>query len=494
MRNTKRIYRFILIILTLSFFTYEYAFPQVSVSNQLEYSNWKEYNRNVLENWTDISFQQDKYSFGLRYEINQPPDPFIFEFDTLLKQEELTYRYAEIYQENLTLTVGNFYALFGRGLTLRTYEDRNLRVDNNIDGLKANYYTDLFEITALGGRMRDKYNRRKDRLYGIDTDINVAEDLKIGVSILRNQLTDNNFTDLRSLRTSYIYNNFDFYGEVVNKAGEDEISGYGSLSYTGDYFTILGEYKDYDKLTFANNFGTEYNAPPSLTREHIYTLLNRHPHQLNTNNEVGYQLELTTDIIDNFEILLNSSQTYQVYKNNFINRFKTFLGLEDSKMKLNAFEEYYAQVSYHPNEDWHFETALGWNADHTTNTENITPLIMGEYKWDDINEIHMELQHQHVKNTYDKSEFDDELIVLEYTRSPFLNLTFVGEYSNKSELVTATEDKSYWIYGQVTLSFLESQQISLLYGSRQAGFVCVGGVCRFEPEFDGLEIKLLSRF
>ncbi len=86
------------------------------------------------------------------------------------------------------------------------------------------------------------------------------------------------------------------------------------------------------------------------------------------------------------------------------------------------------------------------------------------------------------------------MIVLEYTRSPFLNLTLVGEYSNKHELVTATEDKSYWVYGQITLSFLESQQISVLYGSRQAGFVCVGGVCRFEPEFEGLEIKLLSRF
>jgi hypothetical protein len=451
------------------------VYSQVSVSNQLEYSNWKEYNRNVLENWTDVSFQQDQFSFGLRYEINQPPDPFIFEFDTLLKQEELTYRFAEIYHKNLTLTVGNFYALFGRGLTLRTYEDRNLRVDNNLDGLKANYYTDLFEITTLGGRMRDKYNRRKDRLYGIDGDINVLEDLKIGGSILRNQLTDNNFTDLRALRASLIFYDFDLYGEIANKAGKDEISGYGSISYSDEYFTLLAEYKDYDKLTFANNFGSEYNAPPSLTREHTYTLLNRHPHQLNTNNERGYQFEATSNFITDFELLLNYSYT-------------------ESHKSLKLFEEYYTQLGYHPDENWHFEGALGWNADQTTNTENITPLIMGEYKWNEINEIHLELQHQHIKSTFDKSEYDDELVVLEYTRSPFLNLTLVGEYSNKSELVTATEDESYWVYGQITLSFLENQQISLLYGSRQAGFVCVGGVCRFEPEFEGLEIKLLSRF
>jgi len=478
----------------VSFFLSQFVFSQVSVSNQMEYSNWKEYNRNVLENWTDVSFQQDKYSFGLRYEINQPPDPFIFEYDSLLKQEELTYRYAEVYHENLTVTIGNFYALFGRGLTLRTYEDRNLRVDNNIDGLKANYYTDLFEITALGGRMRDKYNRRKDRIYGIDGDINVSDDFKIGASILRNQLTDTKFTDLRSLRTSYLISDFDFYAEFVNKTGSDELSGYASLSYSGEYFTLLGEYKDYNRLTFANAYGTEYNAPPALTREHTYTLLNRHPHQLNTNNEVGYQFELTTDFFEGFEVLLNSSHTYQVYQKSFVDRFKTFIGISESENKLSAFEEYYAQASYHPNEDWHFEGALGWNSDHGTSTESITPIFMGEYKWDDINEIHFELQHQHVKSTFDKSEFDDELILLEYTRSPFLNFSLVGEYSNKHELKNSIEDKSYWIYGQITLSFLESQQISLLYGSRQAGFVCVGGVCRFEPEFEGLEIKLLSRF
>ncbi len=482
----------IFILFSSLFFTN--VISQVSVSNQMEYSNWKEYNRNVLENWTDVSFQQDKYAFGLRYEINQPPDPFIFEFDTLLQQEEFTYRYAEVYHKTLTVTIGNFYALFGRGLTLRTYEDRNLRVDNNIDGLKANYYTDLIEITALGGRMRDKYNRRKDRVYGFDGEVNVSDDFKVGTSILRNQLTDNNFTDLRALRASYLIDDFDFYVEFANKTGTDEISGYSSASYSGEIFTALVEYKDYNRLTFANDFGTEYNAPPALTREHTYTLLNRHPHQLNTNNEVGYQIELTTDIIDGFDFLVNSSQTFQVYESNFVDRFSTFLEFKDSDKSLKSFEEYYAQVSYHLNDDWHFESALGWNADHGTSTESITPIIMGEYMWDDVNEIHLEIQHQHVKSTFDKSEYDDELILVEYTRSPFLNLSLAGEYSNKHKLKNSIEDQSYWIYGQVTLSFLESQQISILYGSRQAGFVCAGGVCRFEPEFEGLEIKLLSRF
>ena len=35
--------------------------------------------------------------------------------------------------------------------------------------------------------------------------------------------------------------------------------------------------------------------------------------------------------------------------------------------------------------------------------------------------------------------------------------------------------------------------ISVLVGSRQAGNICIGGVCRYEPEFKGVELKLLTR-
>jgi hypothetical protein len=32
-----------------------------------------------------------------------------------------------------------------------------------------------------------------------------------------------------------------------------------------------------------------------------------------------------------------------------------------------------------------------------------------------------------------------------------------------------------------------------LVGSRQAGNICIGGVCRYEPEFRGIELKMNTR-
>jgi hypothetical protein len=122
----------------------------------------------------------------------------------------------------------------------------------------------------------------------------------------------------------------------------------------------------------------------------------------------------------------------------------------------------------------------------------LRPLLDVQYNLDERNLLHLIVQHQHNYN-FDKSEYDTESFTFEYTHSPDYSLALVTEYSN-SDQVLASVDRSWWTYGLLTWNFMDNQQLSLLYGSRQAGYVCVGGVCRLEPEFEGLEIKLNLRF
>jgi hypothetical protein len=483
MQKMNLIFRFVLILITLSFYLVDKAYAQLSVSNQMEYSHWNKDGHNIFENWTDISYQYNQYSFNARMELYKPPDKNVYaELTPLVKEEQLSYINAEAYFGNFTFSVGNYYAIFGRGLTLRTYEDRNLRVDNNILGLKANYFSDLFEITLLGGKMRDKVNRRRDRIYGVDGEINLLDDLKIGGSFLRNHLYGE-FTDLFAFRMNYIYDDFDFYSEFAIKDINDAISNYISISYASDIFTFLAEYKDYNKLVFHNYFLTEYNTPPALSREHAYTMLNRHPHQLNTADERGVQFEGSFDAFDDISFLINYSNT-------------------ETHNQQRIFEEYFFKTHYDYSENLRMEGIIGWNY-AIEGTENITPIFMTEYNWNDINELHFEFQHQHtkiVKGAFNKAEYDDDMFIFEYTRSPLYSLSLVGEFTNRTELKHYSGvkpyrgEKDFWMYGQLTLSIFESQQITILYGSRQKGFVCAGGVCRVEPEFEGLEIKLFSRF
>jgi hypothetical protein len=54
--------------------------------------------------------------------------------------------------------------------------------------------------------------------------------------------------------------------------------------------------------------------------------------------------------------------------------------------------------------------------------------------------------------------------------------------------------KSQWKLWEVKYRPDDDQEINVVWGSRMAGFVCSGGVCRPEPEFSGLRIDYLLRF
>ena len=116
------------------------------------------------------------------------------------------------------------------------------------------------------------------------------------------------------------------------------------------------------------------------------------------------------------------------------------------------------------------------------------------YNFSQREQVHFSYQHQHTINKIDKSEYDNELILIEYSRSPLFSFGLVGEYTNKNQIKNIDLDQNYWLYGNLTLNFGANQQLSILYGSRQEGFICVGGICRYEPEFKGIEIKLINRF
>ncbi len=450
---------------------------QMTVRNQTEITLWQSRDLNIWENWTDITYQKNRWQIGGRFEVNQPPDPNIFPQDSLLKHYELTYVYARFRHRKLDVTLGNFYAMFGRGLTLRTYEDRNLRVDNNLFGARVEVKTKKIRFQALSGKMRDKYNRRKEWLSGADLEVRPLKKLKIGASYLYQHNPQNSLKQkgMWAGRMNYYYKMFDFFAEAVRPQWNNDLSYYLALNAFGEKWTVLVELKDYNRLSFTNRYGTEYNAAPSLTREHGFSMLNRHPHFLNQNDEKGYQFEFSYNITPEMQFTFNHSKTL-------------------THQNRRIFEEYYAEITHYWGDLIEYHVLADWNFDFSTNTENITPILDGTINLSDRDQIHLSFQHQHTKNKFDLSEYDNELVLFEYSRSPSVSFGLVGEYTNKYQLRNVQMDRHHWLYGQVTLNFWNNQRLSILYGSRREGFICVGGICRYEPEFEGVEIKLITRF
>ena len=110
---------------------------------------------------------------------------------------------------------------------------------------------------------------------------------------------------------------------------------------------------------------------------------------------------------------------------------------------------------------------------------------------DRLNSLRFELQGRH---TEEFGEYDDHQLTVEFTRAPLLSLSMGAEMTNKSEKQRLSGEATSWFFAQADLHLTDNHDATLFAGSRQGGFFCTGGRCRWEPEFEGIELKLFSHF
>ena len=85
--------------------------------------------------FANVLYNQGDFSAGIRYEsyLNS-----VIGFPGRFKGTGLGYRFARYKDRDrgIDVTVGNFYDQFGSGLIFRSYEERNLGIDNAMDGFR----------------------------------------------------------------------------------------------------------------------------------------------------------------------------------------------------------------------------------------------------------------------------------------------------------------------------------------------------------------------
>ncbi len=486
-------------------------YQNISASNQLEYSLEEDTNDEIVEDWFDFDYDLSPFMLGFRYELYHPREniqPVPSNVVDSASTQGFTYRYIKYRSDSFDMTVGNFYALFGRGMALRLYEDRNIRVDNNLDGIFLEARPWRLRMKALTGRMASNDpswfpgipRRRVGQLHAFDVEGEVTNDLSLGTSFLSNRSGSFSKEELAAFRGQTRLWLFDIYAEYgrifdpsegVSAVRQD---GKGEGYYLATSFNTAGlglsfEYKDYEDFDFSASDQTPYNNPPALSREHTYALLNRHPHQLNANNEEGYQFEGTWSPDYNTTVLFNHSNTWR-------------------QSGQRIFMELYGEVERYFGRSLRAVGAFDYSEElEDSHTKNTTPVVEVEYFIDDVNSFRGEFQHQHTEgDTIDLEgggffwlgEFDHRYILLEYARAPKWTISLVHEWSDEVEgqgIAGADQtDRTSWTMAMVSYNITQSNNISVMYGQRHGGFNCVGGVCRFEPEFEGLEVKLFTRF
>ncbi|MBL7075063.1 hypothetical protein ISS37_07485 [candidate division KSB1 bacterium] len=435
-------------------------------NNYLEYSLDRKTDEKYFEDWTDVYLKHQNWRIGLRYEFHLPPQPY--SQDTI--GQGVSQRFVEYHTKNLAVTIGNYYSLFGRGLVLRSFDSRTLRWDTNIDGVKFKYHSKYVDIQALGGRPRDRRGRRFEPLQGTELKLKPHPAFHFGGSYITTKLNSKGKVNWGALFGSMNLNWGSFYAERAFKDYPEQFPKGSALYMMGNLFVgLLGalvEYRDYDHFDLTE--GLTYNNPPSVIREHQYTLLNRHQRVQDANDEEGYLVELTYTLGDMGVLTLNHNRT-------------------ENHDNLLLYREYYGQLELDPTDDWNLVGGSGEQKDLEARYLN----FLGSVKCNvsDYNSIKFIYEHQHAKIRLTDRQFYNLAFALSFAHSPIFTISILGERTTDQ-----VSDKKFWVGGQLDVNFLENFDLTIFGGTRRKGKICAGGVCIVRPEFEGVEFTLINRF
>ncbi len=478
----------------------------LAFSNQLQYTSDIKRKLEIMENWLNLDYRYNGFSAGVRFVAFQPndPDPSISRGKDKFAGIDYQYISAKIGKgkKSLKITGGNFYALFGRGMVLKSYEDRSIRADNNLLGVKLESRYDNLKFVLLSGMAENSNAKRTDILHAADLSYRFGRALKLGATYALNSPKNVNAakTSFFSIRSFSELGNADFYFEYGFKKykdvsekyfdGKENFVGkgfYGNVNYYLGNLSFSGEYKYYDNFAFTSSDGTVfYNTPPSLRKYYSFALLNRHPSTLDRNNEKGFQFDVNYSLNDetSFEAcyeLTNTLSPTSYYKRIYASALSS----------QKQFEEIFLQGE-HRQENFYLLLGFSARREKTSDTESLTPVAEFKYFLSEVNSLRLSFEHQQTHVLFTDEKYFDDVFLVEFQHSPDFSVSAMGEMQT-TEPTQGRRVRKIWGFLEATYKVSESTDVDLLIGSRHAGHICTGGVCRYEPEFNGVELKVLTR-
>ncbi len=459
---------------------------RVTATDEFIYSYGTSSGREIVENWLDATWQQGGLRAGVLLDHQAPSEEGF-------RANDVRHRFVGFGMPGLDLRLGHFYGLFGRGLLFAAREDRRLRVDTALDGVIASGRRGPWRGTIFSGTP----SALSVDVRGADAEVGLGDRWAVGASGLTWRPDDGVRAD-GSVRREWVaaprltatlpfggaYVEYGWkkgwdFTPVPDDAFQSGHAFYGSAQLFHGSFALVAEAKDYWRFTVlrAADGRTPLNEPPSLTREHLYTLLNRAPHAVNADDERGQHVELTWTGGAGWSALLDGSRS----------------GKHDGTL---TFEEAYAQLEQEQLGPFRLRGGLGYRE-----SEGLRQSAVGEVSWriDSRRSLTLEAEHQRVRMGggpgYDLGAYDEEYLKLEWDTAPAWSAAAIVEVNDKYQLQRAFGEKAGpFPAGEVAYTNANGARVSLWAGRRQAGYFCAGGVCKYVPAFEGLELTGTVRY
>jgi len=468
-----------------------------------------------------LDYTFGKFTTGVQYESYLPS--ILGYYALPQNQSKMVNKYFKYTEDKFSVQIGDFYEQFGSGLIFRSFENRQIGINNALEGVNIYVQPTAFtKVKALYGRTRKLFDYSNSIVRGVDAEFDLTKMLsKKGKEHLTNIAIGGSYvgryqeytgpmddypSTVHSFATRLDINasNFSINAEYVNKGRDPHLLNNNSFekgkallvnaSFSKNNFgiTLTGraltnmDFRSEREVEFATSLPVNY--VPALTKQHDYLTSNIYVYNTQVNGESGFQ----SDVYYSFKPGTKLGGKYGI---KIAANFSYYGGLKNSTDILSVgSNKFYSDANFEVKKKWSkkLETTLALQnifynasviqaASHPDVTANVIA-VSTLYKYGHQKSVRLKLEHLATKE--DQGNW----------------ASAIGEFSFASPYTFYFSD--LYNYGTTGIHYYNvgasvtknATRFSVGFGKQRAGLFCVGGVCRFVPAAYGFTATLTTSF
>ena len=471
-------------------------------------------------NFLKLDYTYGKLSAGIQYESYLPS--ILGYYSGPLSASKIANKYFKYTENKFSVQVGDFYEQFGSGLIFRSFENRQIGINNALEGINIYVEPTAFsKVKAIYGKTRNNFDYANSTTRGVDVEFDLNK--------LFNP-SNTNYNSIVTLGTSYIGRFQDYTGPVDNYpstvnafATRFDVSK-GDFTFNAEYVTkgrdphLLNNYSmDKGKALLINtgftknNFGflltarsiknmgfraerdVEFatympvNYVPALTKQHDFLTSNIYVYNPQVLGETGFQ----TDIFFNIKPGTGLGGKYGI---KISANYSYYTALKNNKFLSAGSNKYFSDANLEIKKKWsknlestltlqniYYNASVIMAAAHDDVVSNVVALNT-LFKFSNQKSLRVKLEHLDTKQ--DMGSWASAIAEFSFN-SPFA--FYLSDLYNYG----STKNHFYNVGASVTKN---ATRFSLGFGKQRPGLFCVGGVCRFVPAAYGFTATLTTSF
>jgi len=487
-------------------------------------------------NYIKVDYANGRFSAGIQMNAFLPA---LVGYEELAngKKFYLASKYIQWRDKNFEILVGDIFDQYGNGLIFRSFEDRQLGLNNSLEGIRAGYnFGRYVSLRGMYGRPRLYTEYSQTWVRGADLVVSIADIIKVpvinftleGSYVNRYQSLDQapeymhsedpstidpitgvgkTFLEsygvspnlnMYSGRLNFGWNGLSVRGEYVHKSKDfamDEFATYngwaalGEVGYNYKTFSVMGTFRALDHMgtaidIYTKGTGNIINYLPALTRQYTYMLANLNPYRVMTNGELGGQVDLCYSY-------RSKSNRYRYW--NFHANFSTFYSLEKQAWTNNERQLYWRDINVDIERQWNKKWKSLILYSFQDNMDHQAHIFVGDVTHKFNRKMSLRFELQYLLSGDEQSEWDGihsegdwAAALVEFNLAPHWSFYVQDMYN-------IGQSKTHYYNGGFSYTYNRTR-VQLSYGRNRAGYVCSGGVCRFSPAYTGVNLVLTSSF